>query len=331
MVIGFGDAATVGIGGITLGGGVGYMARKYGLTIDSLLAAEIVTADGKSHSVDAAHEPELFWALRGGGGNFGVVTRLKYKLSPLPAFTGGMLCLPATAETVAGFMAAAAAAPEALSTICNVMPCPPMPFVPEEVHGKMIIMGMLAYAGPAADAEKALAPFRALAEPYADFIKTGDYAELMYPPEEGDYHPTAVSHTMFMNRVGPEEAKLIVDELNASDAVFRVVQLRALGGAVARVAADATAYAHRSAPVMVNVAAFYTTPEDKAKRVGWVAEFGKTLEQEEKGAYVNFLSADGAARIDAAYPEKTLARLRKVKGRYDPANLFRLNQNIVPA
>ncbi|MEQ1769270.1 MAG: FAD-binding oxidoreductase [Devosia sp.] len=331
MVVGFGDAGTVGIGGITLGGGVGYMARKYGLTIDALLAAEIVTADGRLLMVDATHEPDLFWALRGGGGNFGVVTRLQYNLNPLPEFTGGMLILSATAETVSGFIAAAHAAPEALSTICNVMPCPPMPFVPEEVHGKMVIFGMLAFAGSPGDAEKTLAPFRALAKPHADMIKSGSYAELMYPPEDDDYHPTASSHTMFIDRVGPAEAKMILDELAASDAVFKVVQLRVLGGAVSLVPSDATAYAHRSAPILTNIAAFYTTPEDRLKQEAWVGEFGKRLEQDEKGAYVNFLALDGAERLAAAYPPKTLARLREVKAKYDPKNLFRMNQNIAPA
>ncbi|HWA19542.1 MAG TPA: FAD-binding oxidoreductase [Devosia sp.] len=330
-VVGFGDAGTVGVGGITLGGGVGYMARKYGLSIDSLLNAEIVTADGRLLTIDATHEPDLFWAIRGGGGNFGVVTRLTYRLSPLPEFAGGMMALPATPETLAGFMAAARNASENLSTIANVMPCPPMPFVPAEVHGKPVILAMLAYSGPAAEAEDALKPFRELATPYADFVKAGDYAQLMYPPEDPDYHPTAVARTMFMNCVGIDEAKLIIDEITRSDATFSVVQLRELGGAVARVAPDATAYAHRRAPIMVNVAAFYTDAADKLKREAWIADFGGRLEQEEKGAYVNFLGLDGPQRIDAAYPGKTLERLRQVKKRYDPQNLFHRNQNIAPA
>lgn len=331
MVIGFGDAGSVGISGITLGGGVGYMARKYGLTIDSLLSAEIITADGVLRTVNATHEPDLFWAIRGGGGNFGVVTRLTYKLNPLPEFTGGMMALPATAETLAGFMAAARGASDNLSTIANVMTCPPMPFVPADVHGKPVILAMLAWSGPATEAEAALAPFRGLATPYANFVKAGDYAHLMYPPEDPDYHPTAVSRTMFMNRVGLDEAKLIIDEITRSDATFSVVQLRELGGAVARVPADATAFAHRKAPIMVNVAAFYTDAADKLKREAWIAGFGGRLVQEEKGAYVNFLGTDGAERISAAYPKATLERLRRIKTQYDPGNLFRLNQNIAPA
>ena len=330
LVVGFGDAGTVGISGITLGGGVGYLVRKWGLTIDSLLAAEIVTADGRLLTASATENPDLFWALRGGGGNFGVVTRLTYALKALPEFTGGMLCLPATPETVAGFVAAAQAAPEELSTIANVMPAPPMPFLPPDVVGKMVILGMLAYAGPAADAEKALAPFRALAKPYADFVKPGPYTQ-MYPPEDPDYHPTATARNMFMDRIGLAEATRIVDTLQASDAMFKVAQIRVLGGAYARVPVEATAYGHRKAPIMVNLAAFYTTPEDKLKREAWVDQFLADLTQETKGAYVNFLSAEGDNRVRGAYPGAIWDRLRQIKRQYDPRNLFRLNQNIAPA
>lgn len=330
LVVGFGDAGSVGIGGITLGGGVGYLSRKWGLTLDSLLAAEMVTADGRLLTVDATHEPDLFWAIRGGGGNFGVAVRLKYQLQDFPAFTGGMLCLPATAETIAGFVAAAHAAPEALSTIANVMPAPPMPFLPAEVHGKLVILGMLAYAGEDGEAQQALAPFRALATPYADFVKPGPYLS-MYPPEDPDYHPTAVSRNLFMNRIGVTEGRQIMDTLSASDASFCVTQIRVLGGAISRVPADATAYAHRSAPIMINVAAFYTTPEDQVKQTKWVDEYMEALRQEEAGAYVNFLAAEAPERINAAYPKGTLERLRRVKKVYDPGNLFRLNQNVVPA
>jgi FAD/FMN-containing dehydrogenase len=330
LVVGFGDAGTVGIGGITLGGGVGYLSRKHGLTIDALLAAEIVTADGALHVVDATHEPDLFWAIRGGGGNFGVAVRFKYQLAELPAFTGGMICLPATAETIAGFVAAATAAPDELSTIANVMPAPPMPFLPPEVHGKLVILGMIAYAGDDRAAQVAIAPFRALAKPYVDFIKPGPYLS-MYPPGDPDYHPTAVSRTMFMNRIGTAEAQQIIDTLTNATAAFRVTQIRVLGGAIARVAPDATAYAHRNAPIMINVAAFYTTPEDHLQQQGWVNAYAEALKQEETGAYVNFVGDEGAERIHAAYPGATWERLRRIKKQYDPRNVFRRNQNIVPA
>ena len=327
LAIGFGDTGSVGIGGITLGGGVGYLVRKHGMTIDSLLAAEIVTADGALLRVDADSHPDLFWAIRGGGGNFGVATRFRYRLHELDQVVGGMLILPATAETVAGFIAAAEAAPEELSTIANVMNCPPMPFVPEEHHGSLVIMGMLAYAGPTADGERALAPFRALATPLADMCKPIPYPE-MYPPEDPDYHPTAAAVTMLMDHVDRDAADTIMQYLEASDASLRVAQLRVLGGAMARVPADATAYAHRASRIMVNVAAFYEGPDDRVVREKWVADFAAALHQGDDGAYVNFLGDEGAERVRAAYPAETWDRLLAVKAHYDPNNVFRLNQNV---
>ena len=185
LATGFGDTGSVGIGGLTTGGGIGYLVRKHGLTIDALLAAEIVTADGQIRTVDETNDPDLFWAIRGGGGNVGVATRFKFRLVPIDEFTGGMLVLPATAETVEGFIRAADEAPEELSTIANIMNAPPMPFLPEERRRQLVILGMMAYAGPAEDAERALAPFRALAEPIADMVKPSPYPE-MYPPEDPD-------------------------------------------------------------------------------------------------------------------------------------------------
>ncbi len=329
FAIPFGDTGSVGIGGLTLGGGVGYLVRRYGMTIDNLLAAEVVTADGELLRVDADQHPDLFWAIRGGGGNFGVVTRFQYRLQPLDGIVGGMLVLPATPETVAGFIAAAEAAPEELSTIANVMSAPPMPFLPEEAHGTLVILAMLAFSGDAADGERALAPFRALAEPLADMLRPMSYPE-MFPPEDPDYHPTAAATTMFLDHVGRDVAETILRHLEASDATMRVAQLRVLGGAMSRVPADATAFAHRSSRIMVNLAAFYGA-DDREQREAWVAGFARALDQGDAGAYVNFLVDEGPDRVRAAYPGATWDRLAEVKATYDPTNLFRLNQNVPPA
>jgi FAD/FMN-containing dehydrogenase len=331
LATGFGDTGTVGIGGITLGGGIGYLVRKYGMTIDSVLAAEIVTADGEVLHVDAETQPDLFWALRGGGGNFGVVTRFQYRLDEVDTIVGGMLLLPATADSIASFIAEAEAAPEELSTIANVMPAPPMPFVPAEHHGELVIMALMAYAGPADDGERALAPFRALATPIVDMLREMPYPQI-YPPEEG-YRPVATARTMFMDSIDTGVAETIVEQLQAAPptAMMRVAQLRVLGGAMARVPSDATAFAHRNSKIMVNVAAVYERPDQEAAHKPWVTGFASALRQGDTGAYVGFLADEGEARVRDAYPGATWDRLTQVKRRYDPTNLFRLNQNTPPA
>jgi FAD/FMN-containing dehydrogenase len=330
LALGFGDAGSVGIGGITLGGGVGFLARKYGLTIDSLLAADIVTADGRLRRANAERHPDLFWAIRGGGGNFGVVTRLHFRLHEVDKVFGGMLILPATPDAITSFVSEAEAAPEEVSTIANIMMAPPMPFLPEEAHGKLIILALMTYAGDVDAGERAIAPFRAIERPIVDMMRPMTYPE-MYLPEESDYHPTAVSRTMFVETVDRNTADTILEYIRESDAMMRVAQLRVLGGAVARVPVDATAYAHRRARIMANVAAFYDGEEDKAVRNKWVADFAASLGQDDSPAYVNFLGEEGRDRVRDAYPGSIWDRLVEIKGRYDPTNLFRVNQNIPPA
>lgn len=329
LATGFGDTGVVGIGGITLGGGVGFLLRKNGLTIDDLLAAEIVTAEGQILHVNAETHPDLFWAIRGGGGNFGVATRFKFRLHEISTVWGGMLFLPATADVITSFISEAEAATEDLSTIVNIMPAPPMPFLPPEVHGQLVIMAMMVYSGPVEAGERVLAPFRALAKPIADMLRPMRYPE-MYPPEGNDYHPTAMSNTMFVDSIEHDSAKAIVEYLQSSNAAVRITQLRVLGGAMARVLPDATAFAHRKSRIMANIATFYDGPEDRPVRETWVTEFAAALRQKDSGKYVNFMGDEDRARIRDAYPGTTWERLTAVKARYDPTNLFHLNQNIPP-
>ena len=330
LATGFGDAGSVGIGGITLGGGAGFLVRKHGLTIDDLLAAELVTADGELVRADAETNPDLFWAIRGGGGNFGVATRFQFRLHEVGTIVGGMLLLPATPEVIAAFVAEAESAPEELSTIVNVMPAPPMPFVPEEHHGRLVVMATLAYAGPEDAGESAIAPFRALAEPIADLVRPMPYPEL-YPPEDPEFHPIASIRTMFLDGVDLRAANAIVEHLQAATSPMAATQLRVLGGAVARVPADATAFAHRERRIIANVAAMYGRPEEASTYMPWVDGLAGALDQGDESAYVGFLGDEGEARVRAAYPGPTWDRLAAVKAQYDPTNLFRLNQNVPPA
>ncbi|HEX7268667.1 MAG TPA: FAD-binding oxidoreductase, partial [Streptosporangiaceae bacterium] len=207
-----------GVGGLTLGGGMGWLTRKFGLSIDNLVSAGVVTADGRVLRAAADDNPDLFWAIRGGGGNFGVVTRLRYQLHDVSEFTGGILVLPASADVLYRFLAEAEAAPDALSTIANVMGAPPMPFLPPEVHGRPIVLAMLAWTGDADAGERAFAPFRALAEPLADMVRPMPYTG-MYQPADPDYHPVAAARTGFAPDV---DAATVVDWI--ADAPGRVVQ-----------------------------------------------------------------------------------------------------------
>ena len=330
LATGFGDTGSVGIGGLTLGGGIGFLVRKHGLTIDDLLAADVVTADGQLLRADAETHPDLFWAIRGGGGNFGVATRFRFRLHEVDTVVGGLLFLPATAGVIDGFMAEAANAPEELSTIANVMPAPPMPFLPEEAHGRLVIFAMLAYAGDVEAGERAVAPFRALATPVADMVRPMRYPE-MYMPDAEEYHPTAVGRTGFIDAIEPGQTRAIVDHLEASTSAMSVVQLRALGGAMARVPVDATAFSHRTKPIMATVASMYGQPDDQAASQGWVDDVSQVVFRADPATYVNFLGDEGEERIHEAYTGQTWKRLSDIKRRYDPSNLFRLNQNIPPA
>jgi FAD binding domain/Berberine and berberine like len=325
----FGDTGSVGISGLTLGGGVGYLVRKHGLTVDSLLAADVVTADGKLVRADADSHPDLFWALRGGGGNFGVASRLHLQLHELNGVGGGVLILPATAETIYGFVAEAEAAPEELSAIANVMPAPPLPFLPAEQHGRLVIFAVLVYAGEGEVGERAIAPFRALANPIADTLGPKSYPEIFMPGDEG-FNPVASARTMYVDSIDRSAAETIVEQLQASTALMAVAQLRVLGGAAARVPVDATAYAHRQSRVMVNIVALFGSPDEAPVHEPWVTGLAAALRQDDDGAYVNFLGDEGEERIRAAYPGETWDRLVAVKRRYDPTNVFRLNQNIPP-
>ncbi len=331
LIVGFGDSPSVGVGGLTLGGGIGYLVRKHGLTIDSLLALEIVTAAGDILIADETHHPDLFWALRGGGGNFGVATRFRFRLHPLPAFTGGALALPATPEVLAGFAVAAEAAPEELSSIVLVMPAPPLPVLPAEVHGKLIVVALMAFAGEPAAAQAALAPFRALATPLADLVQPAPYSSLyeLAPPEVG--RPAVTMRSRLVDGLSLEQAHEMIAALERCTAPMKMAQLRVLGGAASRVPVGATAFAHRQSRMLVAFLSMYGgSPDLVAEQEAWADAAMASFRGHETGAYVNFLGPEGASGLGIAYPPATLARLREVKRRYDPENLFHLNQNIVP-
>jgi FAD/FMN-containing dehydrogenase len=329
LATGFGDTASVGLGGLTTGGGIGYLVRKHGLTIDNVLAARIVTADGQIRYVDAQNHPDLFWAIRGGGGNFGVVTHFKYRLHEVDTIVGGMLVLPATASVIAAFAAEAEAAPDELSTIVSIMPAPPLPFIPAEYHGQVVTLAMMVYTGDVDEGLRVLEPFRKLAEPIADMLGPMPYPEI-YMPEDPDYHPAAALRSKFIDRIDERTAQAFLDHLQTSDEPMRIAEFRVLGGAMARVPAQATAFAHRASRIMASFIVLYENRAEAARHEAWVVGGLGLLEQGEGAVYVNFVGNEGEGRVRDAYPAATWKRLAAIKAKYDPANLFRRNQNIPP-
>jgi len=330
LVTGLGDAPTVGVGGITLSGGVGFLVRKNGLTIDDLLGAEVVTADGELLEVDEDNHPDLFWALRGGGGNFGVATRLRFRLHEIDEVVGGMLVLPGSAEVITGFVAAAEAAPEELSMIANVAKAPPMPFLPAEWHGKPVVMAPMVYSGDVEAGERAIAPIRALATPLADMVRPIRYPQ-MYEGPEGPRPAYNAGTNVLIDALAPGAAETILEHLETSTAQMAGVQLRVLGGAMARVSDGATAFGYRAAKMMVNIAAMYGNSAEGPEHEAWASSLATALSDGTPGAYVGFLGDEGEQGVRRAYPPATLERLAEVKRSYDPDNLFRLNLNVPPA
>lgn len=330
LATGFGDTPSVGIGGITLGGGVGFLHRKYGLTIDSLLAADIATASGELVRADADSHPDLFWAIGGGGGNFGVATRFLYRLHEVSDVVGGIMFFAATPDLITAFLTALVEAPDELSGMVNIMCAPPMPLIPTEYHGQLVLMAFLVHSEPVSEGERVVARLRSLATPIVDLVRPMRYAEV-YEGVEPPKPARVATRSFFMDEVDRAAAETIVDALGHPGAPLRVVQLRVLGGAVARFPNAATAFAHRNRGIMASAAAMYEEPAQAAERDAWAARVASELRQGQPGAYVGFMGEASEAGVHEAYPAPTWDRLATIKARYDPTNLFRLNQNVRPA
>lgn len=329
LTVPFGDTGSVGIGGITLGGGIGYLVRKHGLTIDSLLAVEIVTADGVVVTASAHAHADLFWAVRGGGGNVGIVTRFRYQAHPVAEIYGGAMVLPLTRDVLRGLMPIALGAPDELSVIANVMDLPPIPFLPEAAIGQRGVLLMLAWNGDPARGEAAVAPFRQLATPLGEMLGPMPYAAI-YALSEGAGEPHASTiRSAFLPALTDASVDAILAALKDAPP-HSMIQLRGLGGAMARVPAEETAFAQRDASVLLAVINGLG-PEGADEVIAWNRELFERASVGATGVYANFLEDEGDARIRAAYPRGAYERLAAIKRRYDPSNLLRRNQNVPPA
>jgi hypothetical protein len=241
---------------------------------------------------------------------------------------GGPLVLPATAATIAQLASASAEANDALTIIANVMPAPPLPFLPAALQEQVVIMAKVCYAGDLQNAEETVRPLREVATPVLDMLQPMPYAALLDEEAPSKGHAVAVRN-MFVDHLDESDGATILEHLSRSGAWLRLVQFRVLGGAISRVAPDETAYAHRTSAIMLNIVRAIEDNESAARR--WTGDLGEALYQGDDGAYVNFFGPADADRIQAAYPGKTLAPLRRIKASYDPANLFSNNDNITPA
>ncbi len=331
LAVPFGDAGSVGLGGITLGGGIGYLVRKHGLTIDNLLGIEMVTADGQIIQATETENPELFWALRGGGGNFGVVTGFQYRLVEVPQIYGGALVLPATKEVIREYAKLSLEAPEELTSISMVIKAPPMPFIPEDKVGTPSLIVFTAYSGDVEKGPEAVAPLRALAEPIADTLGPMRLSGLYAYLEPAEAPARARVRSGFYDEITDEMLDATLSFVEAAPPSMSFLQLRPIGnGAMNRVSREATAFSHRDARFMLAVIDHWEDAADDAQNEAWVDAFWQAIGATRRGVYSNFLQAEGEARVREAYAAATFERLAKLKLHYDPTNLFRGNENIPP-
>ncbi|WP_219416049.1 FAD-binding oxidoreductase [Pseudonocardia nigra] len=331
-----GEISDTGVAGLTLGGGVGWLSRAYGLACDSLVAAEVVTADGSVLHVDEQDDPELLWGLRGGGGNFGVVTRFTFRLYPVPVpMYGGMLLHPIErgGEALRAFLDLGADAPDELGLNAAIITAPPAPFVPPELQGRPVVALAAGYVGPPAEGEAAVRPLRQFAPPAVDLLGPMPYTALQSIVDEAA--PPGLPAYVRSEWLGPlDDAAIdtLLDRAAGMTSPLSQVLVRIMGGAVGRVAPDATAFRYREAAAMLTLAAVWTDPADQGEEHrAWTRRSWEALRPwSAGGGYVNHLCGEGPGRVREAYGERTWARLVALKRRLDPGNVFHLNQNVPP-
>jgi FAD/FMN-containing dehydrogenase len=328
--------STTGVAGLTLGGGFGWLSRKHGLTIDNLISADVVSSKGELLRASATENADLFWAIRGGGGNFGIVTSLEVKLHPVgPQVIAGLIVHPfANAkEVLAEYRKAVAKAPDELCCWVVMRKAPPLPFLPPEVHGTEVVVLALCYAGDLASGEKAAAPFRAIGKPIADVVGPAPFAgwqaafDPLLSPGERNYWK---SHDFLDISDG------LIDVLHDAVRTLPTPQceifIASLGGAINRVPAEATAYPHRDVNFVINVHTRWSEPSQDKPCIAWARKLYDAMAPfATGGVYVNFMPEDETERVRTGAYGPNYERLAKLKAKYDPSNLFRLNQNVAPA
>jgi FAD/FMN-containing dehydrogenase len=336
LAVPVGINTTTGIAGLTLGGGIGWLMRRHGLTIDNLVSVELVTADGEVVRAAEDENADLFWGVRGAGANFGIVTDFTYRAHPVgPDVLAGALVWPMedAPRLLRAYRDLCEALPDEVTTIVGLRLAPPAPWIPDHVHGTPVLQIAACHAGSVDDGDQALRPLRALGQPLVDAITPRPFVQFQslldatvpkgwhyywkshdLPPLTDDVIDTVVEHSLRLT--SPRSYSLLPH----------------LGGAVARVAEDATAYSHRDAAHAININAVWLPDDPEPDRhIAWVRRLFAALEPYATGVYVNFLGAEGPARVEAAYGRDKYQRLVGLKTRWDPSNFLHLNQNIPPS
>jgi FAD/FMN-containing dehydrogenase len=331
-----GLVSTTGIGGLTLGGGVGWLARKFGTSSDNLLSADVVTAAGDVLTASVSENGDLFWGLCGGGGNFGVVTSFEYRVHPVgPMVLGGAVFHGGehATDVVRFFRDYVAEAPDELTVLCAFLTAGPAPFLPEEAHGKLAAALAVCYVGDLDEGERVVAPLRSFGDPIADVIGPMPYTALQtmfdqsYPEGRRNYWK---SH--FFDELTDEAIDVVVGGARRMAPPFSSFYFEHIGGEIRRIGEDTTAFGHRDANFDFAILAQWTDPAEDDDQIGWARDFWAATQPFSMGTvYVNNLGEEGEERVRAAYKPEKYERLVALKDKYDRENLFRLNQNIRPS
>jgi FAD/FMN-containing dehydrogenase len=328
--------STTGVAGLTLGGGFGWLSRKHGLTVDNLISADVVLASGELVRTRADQNADLFWAIRGGGGNFGVITSFEYRLHPIgPEVLAGLVVHPASnaRQVLHGYRSAVKNAPDDVACWAVMRKAPPLPFLPPEVHGQEVLVLAMCYAGrPGEEGLRALAPLRSLGRPIADVVGPMPYVgwqqafDPLLTPGRRNYWK---SHDLL--DLGDGAIEVLLAHLGGLPSPECEIFIAHLGGAVNRVSPTATAYPHRDVEFVVNVHTRWSDATQDQACIGWArALFDRLAPHATGGVYVNFMPGDEAQRVSHGAYGRNYERLAHLKARYDPSNLFRRNRNILP-
>jgi FAD binding domain/Berberine and berberine like len=323
-----------GLSGLTLGGGINWLMRKYGLTIDQLLSVDLITAEGEFVKASASENPDLFWGLRGGGGNFGIVTDFEFRLNPVgPIVLAGPIFWPIedAPDVLPFYHEWIKETPDELMTIVSCRKAPPLPFVPRELHGKLVVGVVCCYAGPVEEGEKVVKLLKEFGSPVLDLCVPKPYLvhQAMFDPSfpHGRWY---YIRSCDVAQLTDEVIDITIDHALRINSPFSALTLWQRGGAVARVGEEETAFGGRSAGLTFNIAGITETEAGFEEERQWARNFWSALVPYHTSVYVNFLMEEGEERIRQAYGAKKYDRLKSLKRRYDPGNLFRLNQNIRP-